>query len=270
MLKHIVAVLGIALTHTVSSSAQDTLKVMAWNLLNYVDASRDQYYRTVVRYAHPDVLVVEEMTSQAMVDNFFANVLDAVFPGEFSEGAFIDGPDTDNEIYFKTSRLGFVSNTPIATALRNISEFTMYSPAAADTLRLFAVHLKASSGTTNESDRAAEVANLRNVTDALPFGEYFLVLGDFNFYGASESAYQELLQDNPADDGNVIDPVTLPGLWNILSYSFYHTQSTRTRSFGDGATGGLDDRFDLILFFTCGESAREDPIPSGKPCGDRE
>ena len=231
-----------------NASAQDTLRVMAWNLLNYIDASRDQYYRTVIRYAKPDVLVVEEMTSQAMVDNFFANVVDAVSPGEFSEGTFIDGPDTDNEIFFKTPGLEFVSNTPIATALRNISEFTMYSPAAADTLRLFAVHLKASSGTTNEADRAAEVANLRSVTNALPFGKYFLVLGDFNLYGATESAYQELLQDNPTDDGNFIDPVTLPGVWNSLSYAPLHTQSTRTRSFGDGATGGLDDRFDLILF----------------------
>ena len=231
-----------------NASAQDTLRVMAWNLLNYIDASRDQYYRTVIRYAKPDVLVVEEMTSQAMVDNFFANVVDAVFPGEFSEGTFIDGPDTDNEIFFKTSGLEFVSNTPIATVLRNISEFTMYSPAAADTLRLFAVHLKASSGTTNEADRAAEVANLRSVTNALPFGKYFLVLGDFNLYGSTESAYQELLQDNPTDDGNFIDPVTLPGVWNSLSYAPLHTQSTRTRSFGDGATGGLDDRFDLILF----------------------
>ena len=26
------------------------------------------------------------------------------------------------------------------------------------------------------------------------------------------------------------------------------TQSTRTAAFGGGATGGLDDRFDLILF----------------------
>ena len=46
-----------------TSSAQDTLKVMDWNLLNYVDSQRDQYYRTVLRHVMPDVLVVEEMTS---------------------------------------------------------------------------------------------------------------------------------------------------------------------------------------------------------------
>jgi len=243
-----IALLCLVGTNAAGAFAQDTLKIMSWNLLNYVDGSRDQYYRTVIQYAQPDVLVVEEMASQTMVDNFFTNVVDAAFPGQFSKGAFVDGPDTDNEIYFRSGRLAFIANTPIQTALRDISEFTMYSPIAADTIRLFAVHLKASSGTTNESDRAAEVVNLRHVTNALPAGKYFLVLGDFNIYGTTEPAYQELLQDNPTDDGNVIDPVTLPGIWNILSYAPYHTQSTRTRSFGDGATGGLDDRFDMILY----------------------
>ena len=165
------------------------------------------------------------MTSQAMVDNFFTNVVDATFPGQFSRGAIVDGPDTDNEIYVRSARLAFIANTPIQTALRNISEFTMYSPAAADTIRMFAVHLKASSGTTNESDRAAEVANLRHATNALPAGKYFLGLGDFNIHGTTEPAYQELLQDNPTNDGNVIDPVTLPGIWNFLSYAPYLTQS---------------------------------------------
>ena len=39
----------------------------------------------------------------------------------------------------------------------------------------------------------------------------------------------------------------MPGTWNDASYAQYHTQSTRTRQFGGGANGGLDDRFDLIL-----------------------
>jgi hypothetical protein len=245
-----VFLLFLVLAVAYTASAQDTLKIMTWNLLNYVDASRDDYYRTVIRYARPDALVVEEMTSQAMVDNFYSNVVDAVFPGKFSRGTFIDGPDTDNEIYYKSAGFTFIANTPIQTALRDISEFKLYNPTADDTIRLYAVHLKASSGSSNESLRAAEVEKLRSVTDVLPNGKYFLVAGDFNIYGSSEPAYQELIQDNPSDYGNFIDPITLPGTWNILSYAPFHTESTRTRSFGDGATGGLDDRFDMILFST--------------------
>jgi hypothetical protein len=231
-----------------TASAQDTLKVMDWNLLNYVDTSRDQYYRTVLRHEKPDVLVVEEMTSQAMVDAFYSNVVNLVFPGQFASGAFINGPDTDNGIYYKTAKFTFVSNIPIHTALRDISEFKLYNVTAADTIRLYAVHLKASSGSANEVKRAAEVDSLRKVTNALPAGKYFIVMGDFNIYGSTEQAYQKLLQDNPTDDGHFVDALTMTGLWNDLAYVPYHTQSPRVRSFGGGATGGLDDRFDMILY----------------------
>ena len=76
----------------------------------------------------------------------------------------------------------------------------------------------------------------------------FIVCGDFNFYGDYESAYQKLLLDNPGDDGNFVDPFQMTGTWNNAIYSFYHTQSTRLNQFGGGSYGGLNDRFDLILY----------------------
>jgi hypothetical protein len=47
--------------------------------------------------------------------------------------------------------------------------------------------------------------------------------------------------------GYFIDPLSLSGTFNQSSFAQYHTQSPRTRSFGGGATGGMDDRFDMIL-----------------------
>lgn len=235
------------------ASGQDTLTVMSYNLLDYNSTSaqsRNQYFRTVIRHVKPDVLAVGEITSQAAVDSFFSTVLNVVFPGQFSKGIFIDGPDTDNEIYYKTSRFTFVSNTPIHTALRNISEFKLYSVTAADTLRVYSVHLKASQGSEFEADRGAEVDSLRRVTNALPAGKYFMVVGDYNIYTATETAYQKLL--NPPDNGKFVDALTMPGTWHQnASYAVYHTQSTRISDLGDGgATAGLDDRFDMILFST--------------------
>ena len=232
--------------------AQDTLKIMAYNLLNYLstDGSRDVYYRTIIEAVNPDVLVVEEITSQAAVNNFRNNVLNQIGIGTYDAGTFIDGPDTDNAIFIKQNRAQFVSNTAIRTALRNISEFKLYHVASAETLRLYTVHLKASSGTTNENLRAAEVDSLRKVTNAPPAGKFFMLMGDCNIYHSGEAAYQKLLQDNPGDDGNFIDPLTMPGTWNSGAYAQYHTQSPRVRAFGGGATGGLDDRFDLILYST--------------------
>src|SRR5437016_4706380 len=181
-----------------------TVKLMCWNLLNYPDVTntaadttlRHPFYRAVIQYEDPDVLVTEENTSTPATTWFLNSVMNAN-GNNYSKGSFINGPDTDNEIYFKTSAFTFVSNTPIHTNLRYISEFKMVHIATGDTVRIYAVHLKASSGSPNDLQRASEVDSLRKVTNMLPSGSNFMVCGDFNIYGDYESAYQELLQDNP-------------------------------------------------------------------------
>ncbi|MEO8664228.1 MAG: endonuclease/exonuclease/phosphatase family protein [Ignavibacteria bacterium] len=228
--------------------SQQQVKIMTYNLLNYPGtdtAVRNPYFRTVVSSADPDILIVSEITSQTGVNIFLSKILNSLSV-TYSAGVFIDGTDTDNAIFFKTAKFNFISNTPIATQLRNISEFKICDKIYNDTLRIFGVHLKA-----NPEDsliRAAEVDSLRKRTNLLPVGTNFIVAGDFNIYRSNESAYKKLLLDNPGDDGNFNDPFTLTGTWNSFAYRSYHTQSTRTRSFGNGSTGGLDDRFDMILY----------------------
>lgn len=90
--------------------------------------------------------------------------------------------------------------------------------------------------------------SLRKVTNALPAGSDFIVCGDFNIYGEYEQAYYKLTVDNVTDDGNFNDMLNIPGIWNQPLYSEYHTQSTRFGSVGGGAPGGMNDRFDMILY----------------------
>jgi hypothetical protein len=74
------------------------------------------------------------------------------------------------------------------------------------------------------------------------------VAGDFNIYTSDEPAYQELL--DPTNPIILEDPIDSPGDWNSSSFEpkSILTQSTRSSQiFGDGAGGGLDDRFDFIL-----------------------
>ena len=227
---------------------QSTHKIMSYNALNYPgsDASvRNPYFSTVISNAAPDILVMQEMTSLSGVNDFLNNVLIPI-NSDYTLGAFNDGPDTDNSIFYKNSLFTFISNTVIPTSLRDINEFKLVHKISGDTLRIFSVHLKASTGTTNEQQRLAEVTTLRNYTAALPPNSNFLVCGDFNFYGSTEPAYQKLLDQST--QGYFIDIYNLAGTWNNVIYAQYHTQSTRVRQFGGGATGGLDDRFDLLLF----------------------
>ncbi|MEZ5195955.1 MAG: hypothetical protein R2764_06030 [Bacteroidales bacterium] len=69
--------------------------------------------------------------------------------------------------------------------------------------------------------------------------------GDMNIYTSAEPAYQALINNAP---DWLFDPLPA-GDWHAnYTYRLIHTQSTRTASFGGGSTGGMDDRFDLILF----------------------
>ncbi|MBK8550303.1 MAG: hypothetical protein IPL53_04270 [Ignavibacteria bacterium] len=229
-------------------NAQHQLKIMTYNLLNYSStdtAVRNPHFRTIINAVNPDILVVCEITSQNAVNSFLSNVMNSG-GAVYSAGTFINGFDTDNAIFYKSSKINFISNTPILTSVRNINEFKVSDKNYNDTLRIYSVHLKANA--SDSSVRSGEVDSLRKRTNILPSGTDFIVLGDFNIYSSNETAYQKLIKDNVTDDGNFADPLNLTGIWNRSSYAPFHTQSTRTRAFGDGATGGLDDRFDMILY----------------------
>lgn len=235
---------------TTDSTDTTGFVVVTYNLLNYpgsTGSSREPSFRTVINDIDPDIVVAQEVLQSAGASSFLSNVLN-YSTSTYSLGTFVDSYDTDNAIYYKSAQFQFISNTPITTALRDISEFKLKHIASGDTLIIYSVHLKASTGSTNEALRAAEVDSLRKVTDAMQAGKYFLVCGDFNIYGSTESAYQKLITNGNNVDGKFYDLLSLSGTWNNSSYAIHHTQSPRTTSFGGGATGGLDDRFDMILF----------------------
>jgi hypothetical protein len=251
MLKRLLFVVLIIFAYQTSYATFDTLKVMNWNLLNFSgsDTSRVQYYRTVIASVSPDIFVCQEITGTAANRVLLRQVFNVFAPGEYDSVTFVDGPDSDNLLFYKKSKASFISNTVISTELRNISNFKMYIPSILDTVRFFSVHLKSSDTGPDAAQRGREIDSLRKFTNTLPTGKYFMVLGDFNLYSATEVAYTKLLQNDVGNDGEFYDQITgMTGSWqNRLAYSSYYTQSPRTRSFGGGAPGGMDDRFDLIM-----------------------
>src|SRR3972149_3112906 len=126
------------------SASQDTVCVMTYNLLRYYpsDQLRDQYYRTVVQTADPDLLIVQEIDTAAAVLNFLTNVLNVGGSNNYSAGVFIDGLDSDNAIFYKTGMFTFVENKPIKTRLRDISQFTVEHTASGRSIVVLSLHLK--------------------------------------------------------------------------------------------------------------------------------
>ena len=234
-------------------------RVATWNLLNFNFTSdpspgshgelRVQGMRDAIASIHPDIIVCQEMISASAATYFLTGVLDEAFPGEYLASSFYNGPDTDNMCYYRadvTDLVGQDYHYQAGTTVRYICEYTLRLDGTAAEITVYSMHLKAGSG--YESERAAEARYLRrSVLNDLPSGTQFIVTGDFNVYGPSEDAYTEFLDSQPPpsgedNDGRCFDP--LGGAWSAWT----HTQSTRTADLGDGgSTGGLDDRFDLLL-----------------------
>ena len=256
-----ITVMLILLLHSSLFSQTDTLRICSYNLLKFSEnsgASRLKYMRHIMNEIDPDVLVVQEMMTPGGVKVVLDSVFNYLQPDKFSSGPFVDGPDTDNAIFYRTGKLTLDTNRQLATDLRDISEYTLKSGDV--TFRVYSLHLKASSGSSNESRRLAEVAVLRSHLNNLNPTSSFLVAGDYNIYSASEPAFSKLTGSETDNDGRAFDPLGQSGNWhNNPNYSAIHTQSVRTEQFGGGSTGGLDDRFDMILVSESMLSQNTDP-----------
>ncbi|RPH95533.1 hypothetical protein EHM69_04130 [candidate division KSB1 bacterium] len=251
----IVCVLLAGIAPSAFGQTYDTLKIVTFNILNYPPSdttAKNPLYRQILGAIDPDILVVQEMTSSSGVTQFANYILNAVHPGGYSYAPFNNGYDTDNAMFYRTSKVSFIGpQTVLSTALRDINGYRL-RPAGvtADSLdiQIYSAHLKASSG--YEEDREAEAQILRNHLNSLADGGFFIAAGDFNLYNsATEGAWTQLTGSMADNSGRLYDPLNSPGNWHDnASFAAIHTQSTRTTALGDGgSTGGMDDRFDFML-----------------------
>ena len=252
--------LSVATLLLVLSSPAHALRLVNYNVLNYpgtTGPARDPLYRVVLAPLAPDVFVAEEMTTQAGATEFLGS-LNTMEPGQWDAPPFVDGNDTDSEIYYKTAKVQFLGQWAFypnpANHLRFVHVYRLkpagYSSDAAE-FRVYSLHLKASQGF--EAQRLAEATGLRDTLNALPPGTHALVSGDFNFYTGLEPGLLKLLESQANNIGQLYDPLGLQGVqWqDNVNIQPYWTQSpckTGDTGCASGAsTGGLDDRFDLIL-----------------------
>ena len=112
---------------------------------------------------------------------------------------------------------------------------------------LYDVHFNASSATSRNNEAINLLANsepLANSLNGTGNAANFIYAGDFNFKGTFEAGWSTM---TGAGSAQALDPINLPS-WPNSSVAEHMTQSTRVSSLVDGgATGGLDDRFDLQI-----------------------
>ncbi len=227
---------------------------MYYNVLNYPGSTpgRVSYFRTTNQYIGADIILITELISDAGAETLLQDGLNVYGETKYSKAVFTDGYDTDNMLFFNSEKLALYSQDTINTALRQINEYVLYYKSwdlatTGDTIffYFYSAHLKASSGSTNENKRYAEVLEFKDHINQKPDAKNIFFGGDLNLYKDYEPAYGAII-----NYGNypLNDPLPA-GYWhNNGAFSSIHTQSTRTAQFGGGASGGMDDRFDFIFF----------------------
>ncbi len=234
------------------SQSTDTVSVMAYNLLKFpqVNASRVSLLKNILQESLPDILMVCELTSSSGASAVLNDCLNQDGISHYAKSTYVPGTDTENMLYYNTNKLGIVEENVISTDLRDINEYVLYYKSldiatTTDTtfFYVYALHLKA--GSSDFELRNTIATDMKEYMAARGPMENVLVGGDFNIYGSSEATWNTVLS---GEGVTLVDPINTPGEWHAdWGYADVHTQSTRTTEFDNGATGGLDDRFDLIF-----------------------
>ena len=231
-------------------------RIMTYNLLNFSDDDdREMHYISILESVSPDLIVVQEVVGQTGFTHFQSDVLDVFQNGQWSSAPFINqSAQQDIALFFKHDIFSFVSTGVVGTAqssgTRDVIEWSMVHNTSEIEFKIYGVHFKASSGSSNAQQRLTEATILRQHLNSVS-GSYFIVAGDFNIYSNSastEPAFNMLTGESDNNGGRLFDPIDRIGNWhNNSSFSDVHTQSPRTTSFGGGANGGMDDRFDWLF-----------------------
>jgi exonuclease III len=248
------------------STGQTTVKLMCYNVLNYPTgniAGRVDTLSNIIEYYQPDLLMLQELkTEQGLIDT--KNMMNEVGYANFEAAPYIpqqSNPFSDfplqQSIIYNSEIFGLSEDSFILTEVRDINYYKLWLKSenlseGADTtfLHVFVTHLKSSTGSENQQLRLQMVQQFKNyINNNLDSDDLIILSGDFNIYNNSEPAYIELTGSSGGI--NMVDPLSELGNWSGASFSHKEilTQSTRASQYaGDGAGGGVDDRFDFIMF----------------------
>ncbi|WP_299101528.1 T9SS type A sorting domain-containing protein [uncultured Winogradskyella sp.] len=263
MKKKIIGFFTIILFAYSNVSAQETFKVMFYNLLNYpledAVSNRINDLEYILNDYQPDLFLVCELNNITGATNVLNTAKSAInsnfemasYVSNSSDDNYGDQNDLQNLLYYDSTKFSVEEEIIVPTYLRDFNVYRVQlNSVNQDTnpIEIYIIigHLKASSGTSNAQKRYEMILDLESYLDTLPTDTNVLLGGDLNVYTSSEAAFQSLI--NASNNITFADPANRIGSWhNNSSYVDVFTQSTRTQTGMGGSTGGFDDRFDFIL-----------------------
>lgn len=252
-------------------NAQDTIKIMQYNLLYYGwntswctstnnnISDKDGYLRKIIGYVQPDIFTVNEMGAKSSnIDHLQKNALN-INTNKYKHATFTNYSNNGfssvvNMLYYNSEKLTLANEDVVTTSIRDINIYKLYYNSSdlstkRDTAYITCIvaHLKAGSDDDEVEKRGVMVQTLMDYLNDINYSGNILIMGDFNLYDSSEPAFQTLTTYNNPEI-RFHDPINQIGSWHNNSYyAKYHTQATHTSGCGCPSTGGMDDRFDYIL-----------------------
>lgn len=240
--------------------AQENIKTMFYNLLNYPDISPDRIddLEFIINDYQPDLFMVCELNDAFGANQILLklqginpNYMQATFATNTSDDNGGDFDDLQNLIYYDSSKFILEGEDIVQTTIRDFNRYTLKLNSvnqATNPIRLevFVGHLKAGNSPENETKRFLMVEELTSYLSTLDANSYVLFAGDLNLYTSNDITFNKLT--DTSEHIPLIDPINRLGDWhNNSSFVDVFSQSTRTQSGLGGASGGFDDRFDFIL-----------------------
>ena len=271
-------------TLDVNAQSTEDLHIIYYNVLNFPnpsntntfgnDASRHIYFRDIIESQDADIIVLQECKALFGAEDLVAELntngtLDKTYAHSSN---FYSYSGLGNMIIFNADKMDLLDHielprtnfqvslngdshiAPRANSRFIVELISTECPAETIRLELHTGHFKGSNGnetSTTLADRdrrQLSALDLMDYIDTIPTTRNIIMGGDFNLYSDNEPAY--VTMTNSSFQHQFVDPL---GGWirNQTSEASKYTQSTRTSQseFGNGgSSGGLDDRFDMILF----------------------
>jgi hypothetical protein len=257
----------------------DTIKVMAYNVLNYGDLCQgptsllDGYLKTIVQSVQPDILSCEKMEAFPvnsvypvnLAADINMNALNAAFANRYAF-APVTNVSNDNKmsvLFYNTQKLTYVS---MQTIVNYISDFNLYKlyyndpnlSITHDTTYLYVLvnHTQSGSSTTSrDQQEEMEMAALKNKFAYFP---NLINMGDFNVASSYEPGYEaitattdtaRMLSDVPFYPDKVF---TYPANWGNFPVDYPAYLTTSTRKLANvpnscGTSGGASSWYDHIF-----------------------
>jgi len=247
------------------AAAQDTIRVMTYNLLYYnlynsyctnsnnnVD-TKDAYLKTIIAYTLPDIIAFNEVKGDNATNyRLKGSVLNSDGRNYYISTAYPYGSGSLTSFLFFNKNKFYEDyelyniNTDAARDF-NIYKLRVKNTNPAVYVYVIPAHLKAGSYDDDIAERAQMIDSVMSKIDEMGGNDNFIFLGDLNIYSSTETGFQKLINSSNFEY-RFYDPINQLGAWNN-NYSFrnYHTQSTSSQGDDCKASGGMDDRFDIML-----------------------